>query len=104
MRSVVVLPAPFGPSRPVISPSRASKLTPSTARISPPRVLNDLRRPWIAIMRRPSRIPAVRADERRWRRELLQAGRIEGLRVRSGDELSHQLRRAAAAEHVVALS
>ena len=31
MRSVVVLPAPFGPSRPVISPSRAVKLTPRTA-------------------------------------------------------------------------
>src|SRR3546814_3894155 len=31
MRSVVVLPAPLGPSRPVISPSRASKPTSSTA-------------------------------------------------------------------------
>ena len=29
--SVVVLPAPFGPSRPKISPSAISKLTPSTA-------------------------------------------------------------------------
>src|SRR5688500_9836917 len=28
---VVVLPAPFGPSRPKISPARMSKLTPSTA-------------------------------------------------------------------------
>ena len=38
MRSVVVLPAPFGPRRPVISPSRAVKLTPSTALTLP----NDL--------------------------------------------------------------
>src|SRR6185437_3353532 len=35
MRNVVVLPAPFGPSRPVISPSRAVKVTPSTAFTSP---------------------------------------------------------------------
>jgi hypothetical protein len=31
MRSVVVLPAPFGPRKPWISPGRTSKLTPSTA-------------------------------------------------------------------------
>src|SRR6185437_6022696 len=35
MRNVVVLPAPLGPSRPVISPSRAAKVTPSTAFTSP---------------------------------------------------------------------
>src|SRR5690242_7155083 len=35
MRSVVVLPAPFGPSRPVISPSRAVNDTPSTAFTAP---------------------------------------------------------------------
>ena len=32
IRSTVVLPAPFGPSRPVISPSGAANETPSTAR------------------------------------------------------------------------
>ncbi len=31
MRSVVDLPAPFGPNNPVIWPSRAAKLTPRTA-------------------------------------------------------------------------
>src|SRR5574337_77827 len=31
IRRVVVLPAPLGPSSPVISPSQAAKLTPSTA-------------------------------------------------------------------------
>ena len=37
MRSVVVLPAPFNPSRPKISPRRQSKSTSSTARVpSPP--------------------------------------------------------------------
>jgi hypothetical protein len=42
MRSVVVLPAPLGPSSPVISPSRAVKLTPSTAFTTPVRVLKLL--------------------------------------------------------------
>src|SRR5688500_8229832 len=37
MRSVVVLPAPLGPSNPVTEPSAAVKLTPSTARTSPNR-------------------------------------------------------------------
>jgi len=37
MRSVVVFPAPFGPSSPKTSPGRASKETPSTARTSPGR-------------------------------------------------------------------
>src|SRR5690242_21742746 len=35
MRNVVVLPAPLGPSRPVISPSRAVNDTPSTAFTAP---------------------------------------------------------------------
>src|ERR1700722_12968088 len=35
MLIVVVLPAPFGPSRPTISPGATWKLTPSTARTSP---------------------------------------------------------------------
>ena len=35
MRSVVDLPAPFGPSKPLILPSGASKLTPRTARTLP---------------------------------------------------------------------
>jgi len=37
IRSVVVLPAPFGPRRPVMEPSRASKVTPSTACTMPNR-------------------------------------------------------------------
>src|ERR1043166_2332799 len=40
MRSVVVLPAPFGPSRPKIDPRRTVKLKSSTARIVRPRVEN----------------------------------------------------------------
>ena len=31
MRMVVVLPAPFGPRKPTISPGATSRLTPSTA-------------------------------------------------------------------------
>ena len=53
MRSVVVLPAPLGPSRPVISPSRALNDTPCTARTAP----KDFTRPCTSIMARP-----------RWRR------------------------------------
>ena len=34
MRSVVVLPAPFGPRKPTTSPSAMSRSTPSTARMS----------------------------------------------------------------------
>ena len=36
IRSVVVLPAPFGPSRPKISPARTSNETRSTAWTAPP--------------------------------------------------------------------
>ena len=35
MRNVVVLPAPFGPSRPVTTPSAAEKETSSTATTGP---------------------------------------------------------------------
>jgi hypothetical protein len=33
--TVVVFPAPFGPSRPIVSPLPAFRLTPSTATMSP---------------------------------------------------------------------
>ena len=42
MRSVVDLPAPFGPNNPVICPSRAEKLTPRTA-ATLPKDLNNSR-------------------------------------------------------------
>ena len=35
MRSVVVLPAPFGPRKPSTRPGSALKLSPSTARFAP---------------------------------------------------------------------
>src|ERR1043165_6408677 len=51
MRMVVVLPAPLGPSRPKISPARASKLTWSTAWTRPRRrSRNDLVRFWTWII------------------------------------------------------
>ncbi len=74
IRSVVVLPAPFGPSRPVVSPSAAAKDTPRTAstRARPCRVLR--RRLWRRRTSRgrrprsrhrpPSRV-APRLDDRR---------------------------------------
>ena len=45
MRTVVVLPAPFGPSTPSTVPGAASSSTPSSARTSP----NDLTRPLTSI-------------------------------------------------------
>ena len=38
IRTVVVLPAPLGPSMPSTEPSGTTKLTPSTARLSPNRL------------------------------------------------------------------
>ena len=40
-RSVVVLPAPLGPRKPRIDPDRTPKLSPSTATVSPYRLLSD---------------------------------------------------------------
>src|SRR4051794_35265997 len=45
IRSVVDLPAPFGPRKPVTAPARTSKLRSSTATTSPKRLLS----PWISI-------------------------------------------------------
>ena len=56
MRSVVDLPAPFGPNNPVICPSRAAKLTPRTAATLP----NDLKSP------RASSIGFTARDPRAW--------------------------------------
>ena len=49
MRIVVVLPAPFGPRKPTISPSAAWRSTPATATTSLFREWKTLRRPsvWI---------------------------------------------------------
>jgi hypothetical protein len=44
IRSVVVLPAPFGPRMPKISPARQLNDTPSTAFTPPPLPLNVLAR------------------------------------------------------------
>src|SRR5436190_7209106 len=63
MRSVVDLPAPFGPNNPVICPSRALKLTSRTAAILP----NDLTRPRASNMTFPvrsGRRPGQRDEER----------------------------------------
>src|SRR6185436_12113677 len=97
MRSVVVLPAPLGPSSPVISPSRATKLTPCTACTLP----NDL---WSSRTSSMSGLPAVRGDERRRVAELVQAARVELRRVRVLEELADQARHAAALRHDVALA
>src|SRR5688572_413191 len=116
MRSVVVLPAPLGPSRPVIWPSWAWKLTPSTALTTPLRVLKDLWRSWAVIMglgrsrrgdaREPggSRLPSVERGERRHVAEAVQAAGIERPGLQRLDELADQLRRAAHGHRAVALA
>src|SRR6187397_773172 len=97
MRSVVVLPAPFGPSRPVISPSRATKLTPATACTLP----NDL---WRSRTSSMSGLPTVRGDEGRRLAELVQARDVELGGVGGLDELGGEPRHAAARDHDVALA
>src|SRR5690606_17303282 len=112
MRSVVVLPAPLGPSRPVISPSRASKPTSSTATTrawSLPLPGKVLRRCSAMIMcgvlgsgrARRSRLPAVERGEGGHVAEVVQALAVERLRVRGLDEAREQLGHAAGADHVV---
>src|SRR5690606_12568678 len=105
IRSVVVLPAPLGPSRPVISPSRASKPTSSTATtgvLSLPLPGKVLRRCSAMIM--CSGLPAVERGERRHVAQVVQAFAVERGRVGGVEELRHQLRHAAGADHVVALA
>ena len=41
MRMVVVLPAPFGPRNPTISPSPTAKVMPATASTSPKRLVTS---------------------------------------------------------------
>src|SRR5690606_5590605 len=101
IRNVVVLPAPLGPSRPVISPSRAVKPTPCTARTGPVLALKVLCRLSTSIM---SGLPAVVAGK--WRRgaQAREAVRVERGRVGGLQELGEQRRHAAGADHVVTLS
>ncbi len=73
MRSVVVLPAPLAPSRPVISPSRATKDTPSTRLFGAEGLVQILDLDHRATPR--SWRSAVVVDERRRIAEQLQAAR-----------------------------
>src|SRR5262245_35723197 len=50
MRSVVVLPAPFGPRKPKISPVPTSRSTPRTASTTLLRALKVRARSWVAII------------------------------------------------------
>src|SRR4051812_24690311 len=112
MRSVVVLPAPLGPSRPVISPSRASKPTSSTATTGrllslPGKVLRRCSATIMCVVlseRARSGFPAVEGSKRRRIRHRLQAFGVERLGVGAIDELREQLRHAAGADDVVALA
>src|SRR5262249_15542769 len=64
MRSVVVLPAPFGPRKPTISPSSTVRSTPRTASTRPLRLENVRARPQASMIAMPvsfRSLPAVRA-------------------------------------------
>src|SRR5215469_9541122 len=54
MRSVVVLPAPFGPRKPTISPSSTARSTPRTASTGPLRLLNVRASPRASMIAMPS--------------------------------------------------
>src|SRR5262245_58338059 len=100
MRSVVDLPAPFGPSRPVICPSRALKLTPRTATTLP----NDLHSPRASNIGTPSRCRTCEGDEERHGRNLQRTTRIEGLRTSRLDEFRHHAIHAGHADLPVAVA
>lgn len=60
IRSMVVLPAPFGPSTPAISPARTSRSIPSTARCSPKHFTRPSVRTAVRVPERGSRTGDVR--------------------------------------------
>src|SRR5690349_2678183 len=61
MRSVVVLPAPFGPRKPKISPRRTLRSTPATASTTRLRVWKTRRKPRVSIIASGSAVP-IRRD------------------------------------------
>src|SRR5450432_1866187 len=91
MRSVVVLPAPLGPRRPVMEPSCAVKLTSRTASTSPKRFA----RPRVSI-----KLGSQRQDEKR-ARDSLQALAVERARVAVAHERLDEARRAPVQAHSV---
>src|SRR6478735_10665396 len=101
MRRVVVLPAPLGPSRPVISPSRAVKPTPCTALTGPVLAAKLLWRSCTSII--GLRLPAVETGEGHRVGHGVQAFGIELARVGGIDESREQLGHAADRQDVVAL-
>src|SRR5260221_14732934 len=100
MRSVVVLPAPLAPRSPGISPSRATKETPSTARTAP----KDLRSSRSSITAGPrSRVGPVGVDEGGRLAQFIEAGCVQSACIEGADELSQQARHAAHRQQTVAL-
>src|SRR5260370_11289470 len=61
MRSVVVLPAPFGPRKPKISPRRTLRSTPTTASTTRLRLRKTRRRPRVSIIGSGADVP-IRRD------------------------------------------
>src|SRR6185437_10330641 len=92
MRSVVVLPAPFGPRRPVIAPSQAVKETLRTASTSPKR---------LARLRASITRVAQRQEEER-ARDALEAFAVEAVGARRADECRDEPGGAAVQANAVA--
>src|SRR5688572_3396049 len=100
MRSVVDLPAPLGPSDPVICPSRAAKLTLRTAVTLP----NDLYSPRASSIRHSSRRgTGERGEERHWR-QLLRTAHVEIFRRAGADEARHHAIHAGCGDLAVAMT
>src|SRR6185295_10766803 len=84
-RSVVDFPAPFGPSRPVMRPSSARRLTSRTAFTAP----KLFERRSTSITRATSRSRPRRRQEERHRPRGLRARHLEVLLATALDELRH---------------
>src|SRR5688572_5055574 len=98
MRSVVDLPAPFGPNNPVICPSRAPKLTPRTAATFP----NDFVRSRASNMR--ISWCGAREGREEWHRgQFLGALGVQILRGTRLDETRHDAIHARRSEKTVAV-
>src|SRR5688572_23343167 len=99
MRSVVDLPAPFGPRRPVMRPSSARNVTSRTAVTLPKRFTSRS----ASITNGLSRRGAGQRSEERHRLHRPRAGDFEVARRAGGDEVGHDAIDARRAQLTVAL-
>src|SRR6266849_5454212 len=101
IRIVVVLPAPFGPRKPWISPGATSRLTPSTA-VKPPYFLTRFSTRIIALPRRPrpaAPTPAIPARKRNVHRPHVGGGTADEHGCGAGRDLEVEDAQPRPADH-----